>query len=98
MPLASPNSSSLSVVACSVTSYTQTLLIDSSLNIIFPLISAEQCTKQGLIHIFVSVHHVNVVWKSKVFEIGEIPKAWLVGPGVFRIIAQEMPWMVRIRL
>src|SRR3954467_14029717 len=73
-------------------------LIDSSLNIIFPLISAEKCTKKGLTHIFFSVHHVNVVWKSKVFEIGEIPKAWLVGPGVFRIISQEIPWPVRIRL
>src|SRR3954470_13767657 len=54
--------------------------------------------KQGLANIFFSVHHVNIVWKFEVLEVGKILEACLVSPGVFRIISLEIPGTFWIRL
>ena len=48
--------------------------------------------------ILFNVHHVDVVWEKEVFEVRQIPQAYLVGPSVFRIMPLEIPWMLWIRL
>ena len=38
------------------------------------------------------------MWKFEILEVGEIPEAWLVSPGVFHTISQIFAGILGIRL
>src|SRR3989337_2888958 len=59
------------------------LLVDSSINIILCLIrNVEDHAKKGLCDILFGVHHIDVIWKFEVLEIGKLREGGNVSPVV----------------
>ena len=71
-------------------SITNILLIDSSINIILCLIrNVEDRVEKGLCHILFGVHHINIVRKFEVLEIGKLREGGNVSPVVRLTISLE---------